>query len=137
MPHWIAKKPALARCGGAQDPDKGAVWRRMLFEEPTRIVKIRHPGLVQLKNRLSGLSGEPLGLGKTQRIQIELRTFRRAVPTGDPEIMNPFDFRKMGTRGIHLRRKWFRSGLMRENFASAIGVSGLASTRHFPILRGA
>ena len=94
MADGISHVAALPGSGVFHDPDERAVGRRVGFQNRLIAREIRHPGFVELENRLCGFSGNPLGLGETQGVVVEFRVFRMAVTTGQREVVDLGNFRK-------------------------------------------
>jgi hypothetical protein len=92
MADGISEITAVTGASGFEDPDESAVGRRENFEDRFIRREVSHPGFVELENRLGGFASAPLGLGVTQRVQIELRAFFTAVAAGDGEIEDLPDF---------------------------------------------
>ncbi len=94
MPHGIAQVTAFSTGRSLHDPDERTVGRRLHLQDRLIPREIRHPRLVELENRLCGFSGNPLGLGEPQGVEVELHALRIAVATGHREIVGFGNFRK-------------------------------------------
>lgn len=72
----------------------------MAFQYGFIALEIRHPGFVELEDGLGGFSGNPLGLGVAQGVEVEIRTFRVAVATGQRKVVSSGNFREPRAGGI-------------------------------------
>jgi hypothetical protein len=70
-----------------QNPNQRAIWRRVGLENRVIRREVRHPGFVQLENRLRGFSNAPLRLCVGERVSIEIRALRRPMPVGERKIV--------------------------------------------------
>jgi len=95
MPYRITQKTASAIRGTPDDPRQCRVGRRVGGEHRIVRFEIGHPCLVELEHRLGRLAGNPLRLGVSQRVEIEIRAAVFAVAAGDGVIHRAVDGREM------------------------------------------
>lgn len=109
MPHRVAQIPAGPVSGSRQNPCQCRIGRRIADQHRMPRRKVGHPGFIELEDRLRRLSGNPLGLGVTQRILIKRRSPIGAVPPRDGEIMDFTHCGKPWARWVHRRKSPARS----------------------------
>ena len=100
MPDGIPEVTEFTVRGGFHDPDKRAIRRRMDLEDRLIFRQIRHPGLVELEDGLRRFSGNPLGLGVAQGVEIEFRAFHMTVAAGQGKVVGFGNFREPRAGGI-------------------------------------
>lgn len=101
--HRIAQIATVSRSAVGNDPYQRGIGSRMLIPNGIIRRKIRHPRLVELQDRLSRFSGNPLGLGIAQRVPIKRRATLPAVAAGDRVIVDFFHVREPRAGIIHGR----------------------------------